>query len=108
MNMNKEQIGMAIKAGLELLGPDSEVAIPAKLNDGVFFLKGLLGGIAQGKISLGDAVQELAPPAPPAAKPPAANRKGRRAAKAKVRKKAATKKAIKKVSTRRKESRKKK
>ena len=58
MNMSKEQIGMAVQAGLELLGPESEVKIPSKLNDGVFFLKGLLAGIGQGRISLAAAVQK--------------------------------------------------
>lgn len=85
MNLNREQVGMAIQAGLELLGPESDVAIPAKLNDGVFLLKQLLGGIAQGKIALSPAVEQE-PPAG-AQKPEAApNRKERRTAAAQAKK----------------------
>jgi hypothetical protein len=108
MNMNKEQIGMAVQAGLELLGPESGVVIPVKLNDGVFFLKGLLVGIAQGKISLSSV--EQGKQSPPATPPPATktkpNRRARRVSK-KITKKAA-KKAVKTVAARRKEARKKK
>lgn len=50
--MNKEQIAAAIQAGLELLGPESNTPVPARLNDGIFILKQLLVGIAQGQIAL--------------------------------------------------------
>lgn len=84
MNLNREQVGMAIHAGMELLGPESDVAIPAKLNDGVFLLKQLLGGIAQGKIALSPAVEQ----APADAQKPevAPNREERRAAAAQAKK----------------------
>ena len=85
MNLNREQVGMAIQAGLELLGPESDVAIPAKLNDGVFLLKQLMGGIAQGKIALSPSIQQE-PPAD-AQKPEASpNREERRAAAAQAKK----------------------
>jgi len=82
MNMNKEQVGLAIQSGLELLGPESEVSIPAKLNDGVFLLKQLLQAVATGQIALAPATQEK----PPGADTPP-NRKDRRAAAKKVAKK---------------------
>ena len=78
---------MAIHAGLELLGPESNVAIPAKLNDGAFLLKQLLNGIAQGKIALAPAMQQEPPagaPTPDAT--PKANRKERRVAAAQAKK----------------------
>jgi hypothetical protein len=86
MNMNKDQLELAVRAGLELLGPESEVAIPAKLTDGVFFLKGLLGGIAQGAISLNSVMQD-APVATPGSKGPPADPKAKRQAKKKASKK---------------------
>jgi len=55
--MNKQQIEVAVGAGLELLGEKSEVSIPAKLNDGVFLLKQLLIAIAQGQIGLTPTMQ---------------------------------------------------
>jgi hypothetical protein len=86
MNMTQEQVRMAIEAGLELLAPESEIKIPTKLNDGVFFLKGLLAGIAQGRLTLATAVQEE-PPQPPVATPgkkgPPADPKKQRQAKKK-------------------------
>ena len=84
MNMTKEQVALAVQSGMELLGPESEVQIPAKLGDGVFFLKQLLIGIGQGQIALSPAVQKEPPagaPTPPEAPPAAPNRKARRAAK---------------------------
>lgn len=63
MNMTKEQVGMAVNAGLELFGPKSEVKIPVRMNDSVFLLKQLLVSIAQGKTGLTAVDQK--PPAPP-------------------------------------------
>lgn len=84
MNMNREQITLAVEAGLELLSPESDIKIPAKLNDGIFFLKGLLAGVAQGKISLSAAIQQEPPKPPkppkPPTKPPVGKKKGRRKA----------------------------
>lgn len=59
--MNKEQVEIAIKTGLELLGDESEVQVPMKMNDGVFLLKQLLLAIANGQLGL----TPTAPPKPP-------------------------------------------
>lgn len=50
--MNKQQVETALGAGLELLGDKSELAIPVRLNDGVFMLKQLLMAIANGQLGL--------------------------------------------------------
>lgn len=99
MNLTKEQIGLALQSGLELLGPESEVNIPVKLNDGVFLLKQLLGSIASGQIGLSNAVQQEGPTDPPNP----SNRKTRRTAASKKR----SKKKVAKKTTRKKVSRKK-
>jgi hypothetical protein len=65
--MNKEQIAAAVQAGLELLGPESNTPIPARLNDGIFILKQLLVGIAQGQIALAPGQASEQPVEPPAA-----------------------------------------
>ena len=65
MNMNKDQVSMAVRAGMELLGPESEVAIPAKLNDGIFLLKMLLSGIGAGQIALAPNTDQKPPVVPP-------------------------------------------
>lgn len=78
--MNKEQVQLAVSAGLELLGDKSEVVIPVKLNDGVFLLKQLLMLIAQGQMGLQPTVQEdnrdttRAPPDPQPGTPDEATR----------------------------------
>ena len=87
MELNREQVALAVQSGLELLGPESEVVVPVKLNDGVFLLKQLLGGIAAGKIGLGPAVEQAGPEAPPTG-----NRKQRRTAKKVAKKKKVTRK----------------
>lgn len=82
MNMTKEQVQLAVSSGMELLGPDSEVAIPAKLTDGVFFLKQLLISIGQGQIALADPTpQPEVPQVDPNDPMSPPNRKARRAAK---------------------------
>ena len=71
--MNKQQVELAIGSGLELLGDKSEVAIPTRLNDGIFFLKQLLHLIASGQMGLQPTVQTQEPPLdglPPDAIPP--------------------------------------
>ena len=65
MNMNKQQVEMAIGAGLELLGEKSEVVVPIKLNDGIFLLKQLLMSIANGTIGLTPTTQQDTPPGDP-------------------------------------------
>ena len=64
--MNKQQVEIAVNAGLELLGDKSEVVVPVRLNDGVFFLRQLLVLIAQGHMGLQPTVQ-TEPPIPPKA-----------------------------------------
>lgn len=64
MNLDKNHVAMAVQAGLELLSPESEVRIPTRLNDGVFFLKGLLGALAQGHLALTSPRPEQAEPLP--------------------------------------------
>lgn len=66
MNMTKEQIGAAVNAGLELLGPESEIKIPVKMNDSVFLLRQLLIFIAQGRVALTPVERAPSPPAPEA------------------------------------------
>lgn len=63
--MNKQEVELAVGAGLELLGKDSEVPIPARLNDGVFLLKQLLLLVASGQLGLMPTVQKKPPPPPP-------------------------------------------
>ena len=58
MNISKEQVALAVQSGLELLGPKSEFPVPARMNDGVFFLRQLLIGIGQGQIALSSALQQ--------------------------------------------------
>ena len=53
MQMTKETITLAVNTGIELLGPNSDIAIPSKHVDGVFLLKQMLAGIAKGEIGLG-------------------------------------------------------
>ena len=60
--MNKQQVEMAVGSGLELLGDKSEVAIPARLNDGIFLLKQLLHLIASGQLGLQPTMQNQEPP----------------------------------------------
>lgn len=67
MNMNKQQVEVAIGAGLELLGEKSDVPIPARLNDGVFLLKQLLMSIGNGSLGLTPTQQQ--PPIGPDGKP---------------------------------------
>lgn len=59
--MNKQQVELAIGTGLQLLGDSSDITIPAKHNDGVFYLKQLLNLIATGQFALAP----TQPPAPP-------------------------------------------
>jgi hypothetical protein len=66
MNLNKQQVELALSAGLELLGDKSEVVVPVKLNDGIFLLKQLMMAIANGQLGL----TPVTPPVPPALKPP--------------------------------------
>jgi hypothetical protein len=52
MNLTNEVLEKAVRSGLELLGPESDISIPAKLNDGIFMLRQVLGKLAQGEIML--------------------------------------------------------
>ena len=60
--MDKQQVEMAIGAGLELLGDKSDVTIPVRLNDGIFLLKQLLHLIGSGQMALQPAMQNREPP----------------------------------------------
>jgi len=60
--MNRQQVEMAVGAGLELLGDNSDIAIPAKLLSGTFLLKQLLLAIGQGQMGLTPTAQT--PPQP--------------------------------------------
>jgi len=62
--MNKQQVELAVGAGMEILGDKSEIVIPVKLNDGVFLLKQLLRLIASGQMGLQPTVQQEPPIAP--------------------------------------------
>lgn len=55
--MNRQEVETAVSTGLELLSNKSEVVIPIRLNDGVFYLKRLLRLIAAGEMALLPAVQ---------------------------------------------------
>lgn len=88
LSLNREQVALAVKTGLDILGQESDVVVPVKYNDGVFFLKMLLNGIGTGAISLaaGGAVPSAEgepPPPPPTGKGPPANRKAKRQSKKK-------------------------
>lgn len=50
--MNAMQLESAVKAGLEVLGPESNVAVPVRYNDGIFWLRAILTGLAQGRLGL--------------------------------------------------------
>lgn len=88
MNMNREQVAIAVTTGLTLLGPESKLELPASQLDGIFMLKALLNGIASGQIALQPGVQKNVPPGAPlpegAQTPPQPPRNVRRAAKKKA------------------------
>lgn len=67
--MNKQQVELAVGTGLQVLGDSSDIAIPAKHNDGVFFLKQLLNAIATGQLALQPTMQEPGKVAKPAPSP---------------------------------------
>ena len=58
MNLTREQVAAAVQSGLEVLGENSEVSIPAKHVVGVYFLKQLLNEIGTGKVALAPVVFE--------------------------------------------------
>lgn len=53
--MTRDQVVLAINAGLELLSPDSEINIPAKHLEGAFLLKLLLAGMSRGEVAVAPA-----------------------------------------------------
>ena len=61
MNMNREQIGLAVRTGVELLGETSQLTIPVRMNDGVFLLRQLLVQIGSGQIALSAVPQAPTP-----------------------------------------------
>ena len=58
--MDKPQIELAVGTGLNVFGPESELQIPVAQNEGIFYLRMLLTGIATGQIIL--APGTVAPP----------------------------------------------
>ena len=64
MQMTQETVSLAVTTGLELLGSNSDITIPAKHLDGVFLLKQLLGSIMKGEIGLAPTMGEDAPKTP--------------------------------------------
>jgi hypothetical protein len=63
MQLTSELLEKAVKSGLAVLGPESEISIPAKHNEGIFYLRAILTSLAKGEASVTPA-QPKAPPAP--------------------------------------------
>jgi len=68
MNMTKEQVQVAVGAGLALTNPESDLLIPVKHAGGVVILHQLLLGIGSGQLVITVAAQPEAPK-PEAPKP---------------------------------------
>ena len=64
MNMTKEQVQVAIAAGLALTNPESEAPIPMKHASGAVILHQLLLAIGSGQVRLESATPDQ-PPKPP-------------------------------------------
>ena len=56
--MNREQIAIAIKAGLELLSEKSDIEVPVRMAHGVHLLNLLLNGIARGEVAISPVLQQ--------------------------------------------------
>ena len=56
--MTKDQIALGVSTGLTFFGPNSKAKIPSKFNDGIFFLKQFLNGVAQGELAITPVLQE--------------------------------------------------
>ncbi|KKL16930.1 hypothetical protein LCGC14_2490660 [marine sediment metagenome] len=102
MNLTKEQVEIALAAGLSLTNPESDLLeVFRKHAAGVMILRQLLMGIGSGEIALSPATQldPAAPPGTPPAQPnkgPAASRGAKKRASKKVSKKARKPKPTKK------------
>ena len=55
----QDQIKLAVKTGISLLGSDSNIAIPAKHIAGAHYLRQLLLKIADGQIALAPTMETL-------------------------------------------------
>lgn len=97
MNFTKEQVEIALQAGLSLTNPESDLLeVFRKHAAGVMILRQLLMGIGSGEIALSPATQPdpdaALPPGPPPNKGPAASRGARKRVAKKDRKPKPTKK----------------
>lgn len=61
MQLTNELLEKAVKAGLEVLGPNSDTPIPAKHNEGVFYLRAILTSLAKGEASIAPAAPKAEP-----------------------------------------------
>lgn len=59
MNIGRDEVVKACRAGLGLLGPESEVLVPAKFSEGLCHLKSLLSAIHSGQIALAPTMQKV-------------------------------------------------
>lgn len=64
MQLTSELLEKAVKSGLAVLGPESEISIPAKHNEGIFYLRAILTSLAKGEASLTPAKPQDHPPSP--------------------------------------------
>lgn len=70
MQLTNELLEKAVKSGLAVLGPESEISIPAKHNEGIFYLRAILTSLAKGEASITPAEQPPKDrPVPPRPKP---------------------------------------
>lgn len=61
MSLSQEEVSKAVHAGLSILGPDSDVTVPANLVGGLHHLKQLLHAIGDGTYALVPTMQ-MKPP----------------------------------------------
>lgn len=61
MQLTNELLEKAVRAGLEVLGPNSETPIPAKHNEGIFYLRAILTSLAKGEASIAPKQPEETP-----------------------------------------------
>lgn len=91
MNISKEQVELAIGAGLAVIGEKADTAIPAKYITGIQILRQLLILIGSGQVALSPTMKQ-APAVPDSI--PGKGKRGRKAA-ARKKKKASKKNAKK-------------
>lgn len=70
MQLTNELLEKAVKSGLAVLGPESDISIPAAHNEGIFYLRAILTSLAKGEASITPAEQSpKARPVPPRPQP---------------------------------------